>query len=250
MKLEELQNNSLKPTKRLWLCKKLSNVQSSVENASAHGGNSLVLAISLQNVAGVGSAQLALNYDPTVFSFQKTATGDLTSSYYISSHADDKKGTLNIAIAGSNVLKNNGITSSGTAERLTAQTDTNGNYQFLNLLPGVYKLDVEQPRFKHVTRDQIQVRVDNATRVDVSLELGDMTQTIQVASNAALLQTESAALNQVVEGRQVQDMPLNGRNVLNLVALAAGVVPLGSVRARPPVTPALTSVPGALEITR
>lgn len=87
---------------------KASNVQLSVENASAHGGDSLVLAISLQNVAGVGSAQLALNYDPTVFSFQKTATGDLTSSYYISSHADDKKGTLNIAIAGSNVLKNNG----------------------------------------------------------------------------------------------------------------------------------------------
>ena len=120
------------------------------------------------------------------------------------------------------------LTSSGTAERLTTQTDADGNYQFLNLLPGVYKLDVEQPRFKHLTRDQIQVRVDNAIRVDVSLELGDMTQKIQVASNAVLLQTESAALNQVVEGRQVQDMPLNGRNTLNLVALAPGVVPLGS----------------------
>jgi hypothetical protein len=48
--------------------------------------------------------------------------------------------------------------------------------QFLNLLPGMYELDVEQPRFKHLTLDQIQVRVDNATRLDVSLELGDLTQ--------------------------------------------------------------------------
>jgi Carboxypeptidase regulatory-like domain len=137
-------------------------------------------------------------------------------------------GTVTDASGGAMIGARVSLTNWGTAERLTAQTDVNGDYQFLNLLPGMYKLDVEQPRFKHLTRDQIQVRVDNATRVDVSLELGELTQSVQVASNAVLLQTESAALNQVVEGRQVQDMPLNGRNVLNLIALAPGVVPLGS----------------------
>jgi len=127
-------------------------------------------------------------------------------------------------IAGARVA----LTNSGTAERLVTQTDAIGNYQFLNLLPGMYKLDVEQPHFKHLTRDQIQVRVDNATRVNVSLELGEIRESVAVTSNAPLLQTESAALNQVVEGRQVQDLPLNGRNVFNLVGLAPGVVPLGS----------------------
>jgi len=127
-------------------------------------------------------------------------------------------------IAGARVA----LINSGTAGALATQTDAAGNYRFLNLLPGMYKLDVEQTRFKHLTRDQVQVRVDNATRVDVSLELGEMTQSVGVISNAPLLQTESATLNQVVEGRQVQELPLNGRNVFNLVALAPGVVPLGS----------------------
>jgi hypothetical protein len=71
---------------------------------------------------------------------------------------------------------------SDTTERLTGKTDPNGNYKFLNLFPGMYNLELEQPRFKRVTRDQIQVRAVNATRVDVSLELGDMTQGGQVAS--------------------------------------------------------------------
>ena len=128
------------------------------------------------------------------------------------------------AIAGARVS----LINSSTAGGLATQTDAAGNYRFLNLLPGLYKLDVEQTRFKHLTRDQVQVRVDNATRVDVSLELGEMTQSVEVISNAPLLQTESAALNHVVEGRQVQELPLNGRNVFNLVALVPGVVPLGS----------------------
>jgi len=101
-------SKSAMQTKRVIALQKVSNVQLSVENATAHGGDTLVLAITLQNVVGVGSGQLALKYDPSVFSFQKALPGDLTSGYYVSTHSDDKKGTLNIAVAGSNVLKNNG----------------------------------------------------------------------------------------------------------------------------------------------
>jgi len=125
------------------------------------------------------------------------------------------------------------LTNTGTAERRKTQTDADGNYQFLDLIPGLYKVDVEKPGFKHLTRDQIQVRVDTAIRADVTLELGDVEQSVQVTSQAPLLQTESGILNQVVEGRQVQDVPLNGRNVLDLVALAPGVVPLGSSQGSP-----------------
>ena len=120
------------------------------------------------------------------------------------------------------------LTNTGTADRRSAQTDANGNYQFVSLVPGAYRIDIEQPGFKHLTRDQVSVRVDVATRVDGTLEVGDVTQTMEVSAQAALLQTESATLSQVVEGRQVQEMPLNGRNIMNLLGLVPGVVPQGS----------------------
>ena len=107
----EIQNNTKKSTqqtKGFLTLQKASNVQMSVENAIANRGDSLVLALNLQNVDGVGSIQIALKYDPSVFTFQQAATGDMTSSYYIASASDDKKGTLSIAMAGSNLLKNNG----------------------------------------------------------------------------------------------------------------------------------------------
>jgi len=63
------------------------------------------------------------------------------------------------------------LTNTGTSEKKTAQTDANGNYQFLNLVPGMYKVDVEQQGFKHLTRGQVEVRVDTATRVDVALNV-------------------------------------------------------------------------------
>ena len=125
------------------------------------------------------------------------------------------------------------LTNTGTSEKKAAPSDANGNYQFMNLLPGTYRVDIETPGFKHLTRDQIQVRVDNAVRVDGALEVGEVTQTMEVSAQAAQLQTESATLNQVVEGRQVSEMPLNGRNIMNLIGLVPGVVPQGSTQGSP-----------------
>ena len=75
------------------------------------------------------------------------------------------------AIAGARVS----VTNSGTAEGLAAQTDLKGNYQFPNLLPGIYRLDVEQPHFKHLTLDQIQVRVKGNFRSAHALRSGQTT---------------------------------------------------------------------------
>lgn len=125
------------------------------------------------------------------------------------------------------------LTNTGTSEKKTAQTDANGNYQFLNLVPGAYRVDIETMGLKHLTRDQIAVRVDTATRVDAALDVGDVTQSVEVTAQTAQLQTESATLNQVVEGRQVNEMPLNGRNIMNLIGLVPGVVPQGSTTGSP-----------------
>ncbi|MFL6416936.1 MAG: carboxypeptidase regulatory-like domain-containing protein, partial [Bryobacteraceae bacterium] len=120
------------------------------------------------------------------------------------------------------------LTNKGTAERRTVQSGADGIYRFLNLVPGSYKVDVEQSGFRHYTLDNITVDVEAAVRIDVPMQVGDVTQSVQVTAEAALMQTENASLSQVVNARSVQELPLNGRNVLNLIALAPGVVPQGS----------------------
>jgi Carboxypeptidase regulatory-like domain len=119
------------------------------------------------------------------------------------------------------------LTNTGTDERRTAKTGADGIYRFVNLVPGNYKVDIEAPGFRHYTRDSIPVNVEAAVRNDVTMQLGDVTQSVEVSAAAPLLQTENASLSQVVNGAEIQGLPLNGRNVLNLVELVPGVVPQG-----------------------
>ncbi len=119
------------------------------------------------------------------------------------------------------------LTNLGTAERRNSVTDASGNYQFVNLVPGQYKIEVEKPGFRRFSRDPITVEVQSAVRIDVPMQVGDVSQTVEVSAQTPLLQTENASLGQVVEARKVLEMPLNGRNVFGLVALVPGVVPGG-----------------------
>lgn len=118
-------------------------------------------------------------------------------------------------------------TNLGTAERRVAQTDVGGNYQFVNLVPGQYKVEVEKPGMRRFVREPITVEVQSSVRIDIPMQVGELTQTIEVTAQTPLLQTENAALGTVVESRKVLEMPLNGRNVYTLVALVPGVVPGG-----------------------
>jgi hypothetical protein len=125
------------------------------------------------------------------------------------------------------------LTSLGTAERRTAQSNADGNYEFVNLVPGRYRVDVEKTGFKHLTRDDIEVQVQATVRVDAGMQVGDVGQTVEVSAQAPLLQTETSSLGTVVEQRKVQEMPLNGRNVINLVTLVPGVVAQGDAMTNP-----------------
>jgi hypothetical protein len=119
------------------------------------------------------------------------------------------------------------VTNIGTNDKRTALTDAAGNYRFVNLAPANYRLEVEASGFKRLTRESIAVQVQSAVRSDARLEVGAVSETVEVSAAAPLLQTETATLGQLVEGQQVQQMPLNGRNIINLIALAPGVVPQG-----------------------
>jgi len=119
-------------------------------------------------------------------------------------------------------------TNTGTGVRQTVQSSNSGEFRIVNLVPGNYKVDVEKTGFKRSTRDNIPVQVESVVRLDIGMQVGDMTQSIEVEAAAPLLQTENASLSQVVSSRSVEELPLNGRNILNLVNLVPGVVPQGS----------------------
>lgn len=120
------------------------------------------------------------------------------------------------------------LTNLGTTDRRTTQTDEAGLYRFVNLVPGQYRVEAEKTGFKRFSREPVVVEVESAVRIDVALEVGEASQTVEVTGQTPLLQSESSSLGQVVDSRKVNEMPLNGRNPLALIALVPGVVPQGS----------------------
>ncbi len=120
------------------------------------------------------------------------------------------------------------ITDIGTGEAHATKSDASGNFSVVNLLPATYKVEVQKSGFKRNLRAHMDVAVGATVRADTVLQIGAVSETVQVTSAAPLLQTDSSTVNQEIEGAQVEEMPLNGRNTMNLLALSAGVVPQGS----------------------
>ena len=119
------------------------------------------------------------------------------------------------------------LTNLDNGEKHSIQTNASGNYTFVNLLPGRYKLEGEKPGFKKFVREPIDVEIEAGLRVDIALPIGAQSETVEVTSETPLLQPETNSLGQVVEQRTVTELPLNGRNPLAMVAMVPGVVPQG-----------------------
>lgn len=119
------------------------------------------------------------------------------------------------------------VTNIGTGEQRVQETEASGLYRFVNLVPGQYRLEARSEGFKQFSQEPISVEVEASIRIDPVLEIGEVTEVVEVVSQTPLLQSQTSSLGQVVESRKVTETPLNGRNVLNLVALAPGVVPQG-----------------------
>jgi outer membrane receptor protein involved in Fe transport len=125
------------------------------------------------------------------------------------------------------------LTNVGTDDKRTALTDGGGNYQFPNLQPGMYSVDFEKTGFNHLKRESVTVVVQAAVRIDAKLKIGDVSQTVTIDTVSPIIETQPGSLGQLIEGKQVQETPLNGRNVFNLLTLAPGVVPQGSTGGNP-----------------
>jgi len=123
------------------------------------------------------------------------------------------------------------LTSEATAEKQSQKTGDTGLYSFVNLNPGTYRLTVEKTGFKRVNRPNIVIQVQQTARVDVTLTVGEVTESVTVATDVPLLQAETSSLGQVVEERNADELPLNGRNVFSLVEVAPSVVMQGQAGA-------------------
>jgi hypothetical protein len=119
------------------------------------------------------------------------------------------------------------------AERSLSRTQTTtqeGTYVFTAIPPGTYKLEIEAPGFKKTTLSNIQALVDTPVDADVALEIGAVTETVNItAGGEAPLNTTDATIGVAFENRRIEQLPLNARNVVGLLSLQTGVTPAGYV---------------------
>ncbi len=107
-------------------------------------------------------------------------------------------------------------------------TDDSGNYVFTALQPGGYSLTVEAQGFRKVERTGVELQVNQRAQVDFELQVGAVGETVQITGAPPLLESQSSVLGSVIQERQVQDLPLNGRNFVQLAILSPGVSGAGS----------------------
>lgn len=115
------------------------------------------------------------------------------------------------------------LESLGTGVRATTSTDEQGNYQFLTVRIGQYRVTAEAPGFKLAVAEAFTVTVNARQRVDLALEVGAVTETVTVSDAVAQLETDTSSRGTVVGSQQVVNLPLNGRAYADLALLAPGV---------------------------
>ncbi len=108
-------------------------------------------------------------------------------------------------------------------ERRTV-TDAGGRYVLPALRPADYIISVEAPGFKTFTQTDVQLQADQSLTLNVDLELGDVTETVEVTAAVPLVDTSTSTIREVVDRDRVVDLPLDGRNVATLTTLVAGTV--------------------------
>jgi hypothetical protein len=116
------------------------------------------------------------------------------------------------------------LTNQNTGVEATANTDSNGNFDFFNVKVGRYTVTVEHPGFTKFNTSDVQVDVNARQRVDVTLQVGAVTESVNVTGAASALETDSSEHSQVISTQQVVELPLNGRNYADLALLSTNTI--------------------------
>ena len=114
------------------------------------------------------------------------------------------------------------VTNVATQVRQNAVTEGNGLFSFPNLAIGTYKLDVVAQGFQQYTRSNVVLEVGSSIAINIGMTVGRTDQKIEVQSSGLSLQTEDASFKQTIDQQTVTEMPLNGRQMTNLITLSGG----------------------------
>jgi len=112
------------------------------------------------------------------------------------------------------------LTSITTGAVRTAISTDAGDYSLPSVPPGLYRVKVEHPGFKNVISNNVEVQVQQTVRLDFTMQVGQVNETVEVEGLADQLQAENATVGTVIENKGITELPLNGRGYLNLVALS------------------------------
>ena len=123
------------------------------------------------------------------------------------------------------------VTNVATGVEYEAQSNETGLYSVPFLSPGTYSLTAQTEGFAPSTRENLKLDVQQIARVDFTLSVGTVAEVVEVSAAAALLESEQAAMGQVIDNQRIVEMPLNKRNYLELAQLSVGILPGATVGA-------------------
>jgi hypothetical protein len=135
----------------------------------------------------------------------------------ISGMVQDSTGS---AIPGAQVT----LTNTDTGATRTVESGADGSYVFTNVLVGPYRLQVTKEGFSAYSQSGIVIQVNSNPQINVSMKVGAVTETIEVQANATMLETVNTSVGQVIDQQRVVELPLNGRNVTQLITLSGAAV--------------------------
>src|SRR5258707_94320 len=160
-------------------------------------------------VSGVGLVVgLALAVPVAAQTIRGTITGTVTDS-------------TGAAVPGVTVT----VTHTATGIGSSAVSGGDGFYTIPLLSPGTYQATVEQSGFKKYLRNGIAVQIAQTTRLDIPLQVGNMAEAVEVVAEVPLVRSTTAELGQVIEMKQIQALPLNGRFFQHLITMTPGAMP-------------------------
>ena len=138
--------------------------------------------------------------------------------------------TSGASVPGVNVT----VSNEKSGETYSRATDASGNYSFETLIPGTYTIHAEPKDFRPVSIKGITLQVDQTARYDLILQVGQVSDAITVNASAPVLEQDSSEIGQVITTQQIAELPLNGRNFIQLASLTNGVTLQGNTESGGP----------------
>src|SRR5438132_5022988 len=124
------------------------------------------------------------------------------------------------------------VTQTDTGITRSAVTNETGSYVLPNLAIGPYRVEAGLPGFRTYVQTGIVLQVNSSPVINVVLEVGQVAETVEVQANAAMVETRTSTVGSVIENERILELPLNGRNVTDLITLAGGAVAQGATDVR------------------